>query len=277
MTQRTWFITGANSGIGLELTKQLLVRRDRVAATARNMAALEDLRQRHGSLLWTASLDVTDTPAIREAVNGAFAALGKIDVVVNNAGYGLFGAAEEVTDEQLIHQINTNLVGSMQVVRAALPHLRRQGGGRIIQLSSGAGQVAFPGGALYNATKWGIEGFIEATMMDVAPFNISVTIVEPGNTRTDFKDNLKFGPKIDAYANSPANWVRNVESAPLPSGNPAKMATVIIDSAEQNPAPVRLALGSDVYGYIHNTLSRRLAMLEAQKDLAFTTDFPPAA
>lgn len=277
MTHRTWFITGASSGIGLELTKQLLARGSTVAATARNLSALKELRARYQSLLWTASLDVTDTPAIRKVVNAAFADLSKIDVVVNSAGYGLFGAAEEVTDEQIIHQINTNLVGSIQVVRAALPHLRRQGGGRIIQISSGAGQVAFPGGALYNASKWGIEGFSEAIMMEVAPFNISVTIVEPGNTRTDFKDNSKFGPQIDAYALSPANWVRDVSSAPPASGNPAKMAAVIIDSLEQQHAPSRLALGSDVYGFVHGALSQRLATLEAQKELAFTTDFAPSA
>jgi NAD(P)-dependent dehydrogenase (short-subunit alcohol dehydrogenase family) len=280
VTQRTWFITGANSGFGLEMTKQLLARGDRIAATDRNMDVLNDLKARYGDLLWMARLDVTDTLAIRKVVNGAFADLGNIDVVINNAGYGLFGAAEEVTDEQILHQINTNLIGSIQVVRAALPHLRQQGRGRIIQLSSGAGQVAFPGGGLYNASKWGIEGFIEATMMDVAPFNISLTIVEPGGARTAFRyTSSKLGPKIDAYDISPVSSVRNMLEAAtaVPPNDPTKIAAAIINSVEQNPAPKRLVLGSDCYGAIHKALSERLAALEAQKDLAHTTDFVPSA
>ena len=280
MTQRTWFITGANSGFGREMATQLLARGDRVAATARNMDVLNDLKSRFGGLLWMARLDVTDTPAIRKVVNGAFADLGKIDVVINNAGYGLFGAAEEVTDEQILHQINTNLIGSIQVVRAALPHLRQQGGGRIIQLSSVAGQVAFPGGSLYNASKWGIEGFIEATMMDVAPFNISLTIVEPGGARTAFRYiNSKLGPKTAAYDISPVSSVRNMLEAAVavPPNDPTKIAAAIINSVDQNPAPKRLALGSDSYGAMHKALSERLAALEAQKDLAHTTDFLPSA
>jgi NAD(P)-dependent dehydrogenase (short-subunit alcohol dehydrogenase family) len=280
VTQRTWFITGANSGFGREMTKQLLARGDRVAATDRNMDVLNDLKARYGDLLWMARLDVTDTLAIRKVVNGAFADLGNIDVVINNAGYGLFGAAEEVTDEQILHQINTNLIGSIQVVRAALPHLRQQGRGRIIQLSSGAGQVAFPGGGLYNASKWGIEGFIEATMMDVAPFNISLTIVEPGGARTAFRyGSSKLGPKIAAYDISPVSGVRNMLEAAVavPPNDPTKIAAAIINSVDQNPAPKRLTLGSDSYRSVHKALSERLAALEAQKDLAYTTDFVPSA
>ena len=121
-------------------------------------------------------------------VNRSFAGLGRVDVVVGNAGYGLFGAGEEYTDDQIRHIIDTNLVGSIQLIRAALPHLRAQGGGRIIQLSSYGGQVvAFPGSSIYHATKWGIEGFAAAVATEVAPFNIGVTIVEPGGARTEFR------------------------------------------------------------------------------------------
>src|SRR5262249_31062222 len=181
---KRWFITGVNSGLGRHMTEQLLARGDQVAGTVRKMDAMNDLKARYGDLLWLAHLDLTDTPAIREVVNKAFADLGKIDVVVNNAGYGPFGAAEELTDDQILHQLNTNLLGSIQVVPAVLPHLRAQRGGRIIQLSTYGGQAAFPGGSLYHASKWGIEGFIEATMQEVAPFHIGVTIVEPGGART---------------------------------------------------------------------------------------------
>src|ERR1700678_1431055 len=124
MTRRTWLITGVNSGLGRHMTEQLLERCERVAGTVRKMDSMNDLKDRYGSLLWLAHLDVTDTQEIREVVNRAFADLGRIDVIVNNAGYGLFGATEELTDEQIAHQIGTNLIGSIQVVRAVLPHLR---------------------------------------------------------------------------------------------------------------------------------------------------------
>ncbi len=144
MVQRNWLITGVSSGFGRHMTEQLLERGDHVAGTVRKIEAMDDLKARYGDLLWLANLEMTDTPAIRPVVDKAFNELGKIDVVVSKAGYGLIGAAEEVTDEQVIHQINTNLIGSIQLVRAALPYLRRQGGGRIIQLSTMGRQAAFP-------------------------------------------------------------------------------------------------------------------------------------
>jgi NAD(P)-dependent dehydrogenase (short-subunit alcohol dehydrogenase family) len=274
---KTWFITGVNSGFGRHMTEQLLARGDHVAGTVRKMDTMNDLKARYGDLLWLAHLDLTDTPAIREVVNKAFADLGKIDVVVNNAGYGLFGAAEELTDDQIIHQLNTNLLGSIQVVRAALPHLRAQRGGRILQLSTYGGQAAFPGGSLYHASKWGIEGFMEATMQEVAPFHIGVTIVEPGGARTAFRfGGAQLGPRMDAYDDTPAAMTRRIlqDTSRLPQGDPAKMARVMIDSVEQDPAPKRIALGSDAYAIMHRALTERLTALEAQKDLAFSTDLP---
>ncbi|NBD27771.1 SDR family oxidoreductase [Paenibacillus glycinis] len=278
MTTRTWFITGVNSGFGRHMTEQLLARGDRVAGTVRRMELMDDLKEEYGDLLWLAHLDVTDAPAVHRVVNKAFADLGRLDVVVNNAGYGLFGAAEELTDEQIRHQLDTNLLGSIQVVRAALPHLRAQGGGRIMQVSTYGGQATNPGASLYHAGKWGIEGFIEATMKDVAPFNIGVTIVEPGGARTAFRyGSARLGPRIDAYEASPARMTRRFieEAVQLSIGDPAKMARIMIDSADQHPAPLRLVLGSDSYNAIHKALSERLAALEAQRELAFSTDFPP--
>jgi NAD(P)-dependent dehydrogenase (short-subunit alcohol dehydrogenase family) len=274
---KTWLITGVNSGFGRHMTEQLLARGDRVAGTVRKMDAMNDLKARYGELLWLAHLDLTDTPAIRQVVNQAFADLGTIDVVVNNAGYGLFGAAEELTDDQILHQLNTNLLGSIQVVRAALPHLRAQRGGRIIQLSTYGGQAAFPGGSLYHASKWGIEGFIEATMQEVAPFHIGVTIVEPGGARTAFRfSGAQLGPRMDVYDDTPAAMTRRIlqDTSRLPQGDPAKMARIMIDSVEQDPAPRRIALGSDAYAIMHRALTERLTALEAQKDLAFSTDLP---
>lgn len=141
---KTWLVTGSSSGIGRALVEQLLQRGERVAATLRKIEALSDLKARYGEQLWLAALDVNDPVAIREVMQQAFSKLGRIDVVVSNAGYALFGAAEEVSDEQIGQQLQTNLIGSMQVIRACLPYLREQGGGRILQLSSEGGQLAYP-------------------------------------------------------------------------------------------------------------------------------------
>lgn len=275
MTQRNWLITGVNSGFGREMAEQLLKRGDGVAGTTRDLSALDDLKAEHGDRLWLAQLDVTDTAGIQQVVKDAFAAFGRIDVVVSNAGYGLFGAAEEVTDDQVAHQLKTNLAGSIHLVRAVLPFLRTQGGGRILQLSSMGGQAALPGGSLYNATKWGIEGFIDAVSQEVGVFGIGCTLVEPGGARTNFRyGSSRLAPKIDAYDASPASYARRMleEGTSLPIGDPAKMVRLMIDSVNQHPAPKRLALGSDAYTLMHKQLSERLAELEAQKDLAFSTD-----
>jgi NADP-dependent 3-hydroxy acid dehydrogenase YdfG len=155
----TWFITGASQGFGMRLTEQLIARGDRVAATSRNLAPFETLRAKAGDRLWTAALDVADRAQMREVVEKAFADLGRINVICSNAGYGLNGAAEELTDQSIERQIDTNLIGSIQLVRSVIPHLRAQGGGRILQLSSMGGQMTYPGLSLYHATKWGIEVF----------------------------------------------------------------------------------------------------------------------
>jgi NAD(P)-dependent dehydrogenase (short-subunit alcohol dehydrogenase family) len=167
MPPRNWLITGVSSGFGRIMAEQLLARGDRVAGIVRNLSVMDELKAKYGSQLLFAKLYLSETAAIRGVVDLAFAALGHIDVVVSNAGYGLMGAAEDMTDEQVRHQIDTNLVGSIQLIRAALPHLRAQGGGRILQLPSMSGQVAFPGGSLYHATKWGVEGFLDAVAQEV--------------------------------------------------------------------------------------------------------------
>jgi NAD(P)-dependent dehydrogenase (short-subunit alcohol dehydrogenase family) len=158
MSPRTWFITGVSSGFGRELAEQILQQGDRLVGTVRSTSKVTDLLDRYPATFQAERLDVTDTAAIRQVVERAFARLGRIDVVISNAGYGLFGAAEELSDAQVEQIIATNLVGSIQLIRAVLPHLRSQGGGRIIQISTYGGQVAFPGNLMYHATKWGIEG-----------------------------------------------------------------------------------------------------------------------
>ncbi|WP_007507212.1 SDR family oxidoreductase [Pseudofrankia saprophytica] len=278
MTERTWLITGVNSGFGRELTEQLLARGDRVVGTVRDPAKVKDLTDTHGDAFHAEVLDVTDTPAIHTVVNRAFAIAGRLDVVVSNAGYGLFGAAEELSDAQIDHIIATNLTGSIQVIRSALPHLRAQGGGRIIQISSYGGQVAFPGNSLYHATKWGIEGFAESVAQEVAGFGIGVTIVEPGGARTEFRyGSAQVADLLDVYDATPAHgFLAMLDPASAPAaGDPARMAARIIDSVEVEPAPLRLVLGSQALDTTLGTLRARMDGFERQRDLAVSTDHAP--
>lgn len=274
MVQRTWFITGASSGLGRHMAEQLLARGERVVGTIRKPGVLDDLKVRFGERLWIAQLDVTDTAAIRSVVDRAFAEFGRIDVVVSNAGYGILGATEELTDAQIEHQIATNLVGSIQVVRAAVPHLRKQGGGRIIQISTMGGQATFPGGSLYHASKWGIEGFIESIRHEVAPFGISVTLIEPGSIGTSFGRNLVVADPLGFYAEGPIGQMRAFFGSGTyqSPGDAIKVAQAILETADQSPPPLRLALGSDAYGAIHRALTSRMAELEAQEAIARSTD-----
>lgn len=272
---RTWFITGTSSGFGRLLTEKLLASGDRVAATVRKPEALADLKADHGDRLWIATLDVTDTEAMRRTVDKAFHDLGRIDVIVSNAGYGLFGAAEELGDDQIRHLIDTNLIGSIQLIRAVLPHLRKQGGGRILQISSEGGQMAYPGFSLYHSTKWGIEGFVESVRQEVAPFGIAFTIVEPGPTRTNFAAGLVSAEPSDAYGNTPVGDLRRAfaEGAFEVKGDARKMVEAMIASVEQIPAPRRLTFGAAAYASISSALRSRLVELEDQKDAALSMDF----
>jgi NAD(P)-dependent dehydrogenase (short-subunit alcohol dehydrogenase family) len=280
MTQRTWLITGVSSGFGRQLTQQLLERGDRVVGTVRDMAKVADLAKRYPGTFMAEVLDVTDSLATRAVVDRSFARLGRIDVVISNAGYGLFGAAEELTDAQVEHIIATNLTGSIQLIRAALPRLRAQGGGRIIQISSYGGQVAFAGNSLYHATKWGIEGFVESVAQEVAGFGIGMTIVEPGGARTEFRyGSAQVAALTPEYDATPAHaFLKMLDPANgLAPGDPALMAARIIESVDVEPAPLRIVLGSQALEGTITTLRRRLAAFEAQKELAASTDFPPGA
>lgn len=271
---KTWFITGTSSGFGRQMTEQLLQRGDRVFATLRKTGALDDLNAVHGDRLQIASLDVTDAGAVSAVVADAFRTMGRIDVIVNNAAYGLFGAGEEVSDEQIRHQLDTNLLGSIQVIRAALPHLRAQRGGRILQVSSEGGQIAYPSFSLYHASKWGIEGYIESVAQEVAPFGIEFTIAEPGPAKTGFRAGLVRAPAMAAYTDTPAHDVRcAVESGRFVlRGDAIKMARAMIESTDRSPAPRRLVMGSTSYASIRAALQLRIDELDAQRDVALSTD-----
>lgn len=272
---RTWLITGVSTGFGRQLAEQLLARGDRVAGTVRRLDSVAGLAATYADTFRAWLLDMTDTARIRTVVDAAHGHFGRLDVVISNAGYGLMGAAEEVTDEQVTHQLDTNLLGSIQLIRAALPHLRADGGGRILQLSSVGGQVAWPGGSMYHATKWGIEGFTDALADEVAPFGIGVTIVEPGGARTEFRyGSSRLGPKIDAYAISPAAAIRRVleERTSRSIGDPVRMAQLMIATVDRQPAPRRLVLGGDAWTAMTAALEARLDDVREQKAVAFSTD-----
>jgi NAD(P)-dependent dehydrogenase (short-subunit alcohol dehydrogenase family) len=272
MASSSWFITGASRGFGRELTEQLLARGDRVAATARRPEQLDDLAERHGSeRLWRHALDVTDTARVQEVVAAAWAALGRIDVVVSNAGYGVIGAAEELTDAQVEGLIATNLVASIQLARAVVPHLRDQGGGRILQVSSMGGQMAFPGFSLYHASKWGIEGFFEAFTHEVEPFGIRTTLVEPGMIRTSFYDVVQRAAPLCAYDDHPAIPRTPIPVAAMP-GDPGKVVAAMIALGDADDPPRRALMGSDAYALVHASVGARLAEVEAQAATAPTTD-----
>jgi len=278
VTRRTWLITGVSSGFGRQLTEHLLVRGDRVVGTVRRPDAVSDLVQRYPYAFRVAVLDMTDPPAIRATIDQAFADLGRIDVLISNAGYGLFGAAEELTDDEVEHIVATNLLGPIHLIRAALPHLRAQGFGRIIQISSYGGQVAFAGNSLYHASKWGIEGFVESVAQEVAPFGIGMTMVEPGGARTDFRyGGAQVATPMPAYDGNPAHaFMRMLDPANgLAPGDPARMAERIIESVDVEPARLRMVLGTQALDSTIETLRTRIDGFEAQREAAASTDFPP--
>jgi NAD(P)-dependent dehydrogenase (short-subunit alcohol dehydrogenase family) len=280
MAAQTWFITGAGSGFGLEVTRQLLERGDRVAATDRTpKPGLAGLAAQHGDRLRIATMDVADPEAVERAAGRAFDDLGQIDVVFSNAGFGVLGAAEELSDELLTRQIDVNLTGAIRLVRAVVPRLRAQGHGRIIQMSSSGGHVPDPAMSVYNATKFGLEGFYESVALELAPFGIEVTLIAPGGSRTSFNANIAQAPALPAYANGVVGMVRSALKGMDPdamrhavAGDPVRIAAAIIDSTATSPAPRRLILGATAYNAVTATLEQRLEALKAQQDLAFSTD-----
>ena len=271
---KTWLITGTSAGLGKVLTEKLLAKGDRVVATVRKADALNELKATYPENLRVAVLDVTDTAAIKKVVDQAFADLGQIDVVVNNAGYALFCSVEEAGDDQIIQQVNTNIIGSIQVIRAALPHFRKQGHGRILQLSSAGGQTTYPNFSYYHTTKWAVEGFCDTIAKELAPLNIGVTIVEPGAHQTSFGSGMMTAPVMEAYEKTPAGEVRRAIAAgtfPI-KGDVSKSVQAMIDSVEISPAPLRLALGGDAYRDMRAALVSRLEALDAQKELALASE-----
>ena len=264
---KNWFITGTSSGLGNIMVKKLLERGDKVFATLRKVELLEDLQQKYPNTLKTEHLELTDKNEIYTVVDKAFKTFGKIDVVVSNAGYGVFGAVEELTDEIISHQIEVNLLGSIRLIKAVIPYLRLQTtGGHIIQVSSEGGQIVYPGFSLYHASKWGIEGFVESISKDLKPLNIKFTIAEPGPTSTNFAASLAMAEPLDAYQDTPVNDMRKLFEdgfGELDDSN--DVADAIIESAlDENPS-LRVVIGKVANANVQKGLQERIATLHSKK------------
>jgi NAD(P)-dependent dehydrogenase (short-subunit alcohol dehydrogenase family) len=270
---RTWLITGVSSGFGYEMTKQLLEKGDSVVGTVRNTKKVEELIKQYPDRFDCQILDVTDVSAVHKTVDEAFARHGKIDVIVSNAGYGLFGAAEELTDEEVDHIIATNLTGSIALIRSALPYLRKQESGNIIQISSYGGQVAYAANSMYHATKFGIEGFCESVAQEVAKFNIKVTIVEPGGARTEFRYGSAKVANLTPEYDHVHGFLNMLDASKgLAPGDPAKMAARIIESVDKKDTPLHMVLGSQALAATIERLEERVAAYKTQTELAASTD-----
>jgi len=273
---KTWLITGASRGLGRALAEAVLAAGDHLVATARDPRALRDLVDRHGDAVRLAALDVSDPVAAESAVALAVSAFGRLDVVVNNAGYGDVGPVEDTSLEDFRRQIETNLFGTIIVTKAAIPLMREQRSGHVIQLSSVGGRIGAPGRAPYSAAKWGVEGFSESLALEMALVGVKVTIVEPGGFRTDFagaSTTLSAGrTEYDAVVGATAR--RQAAYDETQPGDPARAAQAILAVAGMDEPPLRIALGSDAVAIIRAADERRLAELERWRDLSVSTDYP---
>lgn len=272
---KTWLITGASRGLGRALAEAVLEAGDHLVATARDPASLAPLEQRYGQAVSLAALDVTDPAATDAAVRLAVERFGGLDVLVNNAGYGDVGSVEDTALDDFRRQIETNLFGTIIVTKAAIPVMREQRRGHIIQVSSVGGRLGAPGRAAYSAAKWAVEGFSEVLAQEMALVGVKVTIVEPGGFRTDFagtSTSLKPGrPEYDAVVGAAAR--RQAEYDGRQPGDPRKAAQVILRLAAEDQPPLRLPLGGDALAAISAADRGRLAMLEAWRELSASTDY----
>jgi NAD(P)-dependent dehydrogenase (short-subunit alcohol dehydrogenase family) len=268
---KTWFITGTSRGFGREWTQAALERGDRVAATARNPDSLKDLVERFGDRILPLRLDVTDRAADFAAVKAAHEHFGQLDVIVNNAGYGLFGAIEEVSETEARAQLEANLFGALWVTQAALPYLRSQGSGHILQVSSIGGIGAFPMLGLYHASKWGLEGFSEALSQEVAPFGIKVTIIEPGGFSTDWSGSSAVHATPIADYDSLRN-ARATRNASVKSSDPAASSAAILKLVDAQNPPLRLLLGTFATQVVPQIYEQRLKVWAEWQDVARAVD-----
>jgi NAD(P)-dependent dehydrogenase (short-subunit alcohol dehydrogenase family) len=272
---QVFFLTGSSRGLGRQVAEAVLAAGHSLVATARNPASLADLTDRYGRQVLPVALDVTDPVAAQAAVAAGTEAFGRIDVVVNNAGYANVAAVEDISLGDFREQVEANLFGVVNVTKAALPVLRAQGGGHIIQVSSIGGRLATPGLSAYQAAKWAVGGFSEVLAREVGPLGIKVTVLEPGGMRTDWAGSSMrvppisepYGPTVGAMA----AMHREIGSDDA-LGDPAKVAQVVLAVAGMAEPPLRLILGSEAYAYATAAARARAESDAAWHDLTVSTD-----
>ena len=260
MGLKTWFITGTSRGFGREWAIAALDRGDKVAATARDTSSLDDLVAKYGDALLPIQLDVTDREADFAVVRRAHEHFGRLDVVINNAGYGHFGMVEELSEQDIRAQLETNLFGALWVTQAALPVMRAQGSGHIIQVSSIGGISAFPIVGAYHASKWGLEGLSQARAQEVAPFGIHVTVIEPGGYDTDWAgSSAKHSAEMAAYENVREQAMKARAQRVSAPGDPAATRDAILKIVDAERPPLRVFLGEAPLGIATADYESRLA------------------
>jgi len=239
---KVWFITGASRGFGRVWTEAALKRGDKVVAAARNPQTLDELATTYGDAILPVALDVTDRDAVFEIVGRAHRHFGRLDVIVSNAGYGYFGAVEEIEPEQAKANFDTNVFGTLWLMQAALPILRAQASGHIITVSSIGGVIGFPTGGTYTATKFAVEAMSEGLAAEVAALGIKVTILEPGHFTTGFGSAARSAPAIDVY--NPIRQAIRASFKPEDFGDPAATSKALFEVVDADQPPLRLALGT---------------------------------
>jgi NAD(P)-dependent dehydrogenase (short-subunit alcohol dehydrogenase family) len=279
MTNKVWFITGASRGFGALIARDALARGDYVIAAARKIDSVTETLGAHPNLL-AVQLDVTKEAEALAATQQAIERFGRIDVLVNNAGFGLLGAVEESSAGEVRKQYETNVFGLLNVTRAVLPVLRKQRNGRVINISAIVGYSAFPGWGVYSSTKFAVEGLSEALAAELAPLGVKVTVVEPGFFRTDFLDAASLSEtaaRIEDYAETVGAMRAFAAGANHQQpGNPQKLSKAILKLADAMEPPVRLQLGSDTVATVRAKNQQVEKELAQWIDVALSTDFEPA-
>jgi len=269
VTEKVWFITGTSRGFGREWAIAALDRGDKVAATARDTATLADLVDKFGDAILPITLDVTDRAADFAAVKQAHDHFGRLDVVVNNAGYGQFGFVEELSEQDARDQIETNVFGALWVTQAALPYLREQGSGHIIQVSSIGGIVAFPNVGIYHASKWALEGFSQALAQEIAPFGVHVTLIEPAGFDTDWAgSSSRTAEALPAYADLHAENERVRKTRWAAPGDPKASAAAVLKVVDAEQPPLRVFFGTEPLGMAKADYEQRLRTWEEWQPVA---------
>ncbi|NUW33268.1 SDR family NAD(P)-dependent oxidoreductase [Nonomuraea sp. SMC257] len=269
---KVWFVTGSSRGLGRDFVEAALARGDRVAATARSTASLDELVATYGDAVLPLRMDVSDKAAVLASVKRAAEHFGRLDVIVNNAGYAQIGAIEELTERELRDQMETNLFGAVWVIQAALPYLREQRSGHIIQLSSAAGVIAMPLGGAYHASKWALEGLNEALAGEVADFGVKVTIIEPGGFATrggknpDPLDNGHVAEPDPAYDGLRRRL--GAVAGKQPAGDPAAAARTLLKLVDSDNPPLRILFGQGFYPMIQQAYADRLKTWADWQDLS---------